>query len=129
MLSPEPVLIELNFCTLEIHDNCVISTIHEGVLFDVEERKQLYKIFDKYFTGKPFIYISNRKNDYTVNPTSYLQKDAYTNQLMGMAVLCYNESSYQNALFEKKFFDRAFNVFYSVEECKLWVKEVLHSKN
>ena len=129
MLSPEPILIELDFCTLEIHQNCVISTIHEGVLFDVKERRELYKVFDTYFDNRPFVYISNRKNDYTVNPTSYLQKEDYTNHLVGMAVLCYSKSSYQTALFEKKFYDRAFNVFYSVEACKLWAKEILHNEN
>ena len=129
MLSPEPILIELDFGTLEIHDHCVISTIKEGVLFDKEERKKLFKVFDAYFEEKPFVYISNRKNDYTVNPTSYLQEDDYSNQLVGMAVLCYSKSSYQTALFEKKFYSRAFNVFYNIEACKLWANEILFEKN
>tara|TARA_R100001369_G_scaffold48504_1_gene74975 strand:+ start:649 stop:1038 length:390 start_codon:yes stop_codon:yes gene_type:complete len=129
MLSPNPVLLELDFCTLEIHENCVISTIKEGVLFDKKERKKLYEIFDKYFEEKQFVYISNRKNDYTVNPTSYLQEDDFSNQLLGMAVLCYSKSSYNTALFEKQFYKRAFNVFYTVEACKLWAKEILLNKN
>ena len=84
MLSPNPVLLELDFCTLEIHENCVISTIKEGVLFDKEERKKLYEIFDKYFEEKQFVYISNRKNDYTVNHltiTLYLRNN-FTNVLL-----------------------------------------------
>ncbi|WP_339696318.1 hypothetical protein [uncultured Marixanthomonas sp.] len=129
MLSPEPILVELEFGTLEIHENCVISTIKEGILFDKEERKKMYRIFEKYFEGKPFIYISNRKNDYTVNPTSYLQDDHFSNHLVGMAVLCYSKSSFDNALFEKQFYKRAFNVFYTVEACKLWANEILVSEN
>ncbi len=129
MLSPNPVLLDLEFGTVEIHKNCVISTIKEGVLFDVEERKQLYEVFDKYFNEEPFVYISNRKNDYTVNPTSYLQEDDYSNQLLGMAVICYSESSYHTALFEQKFYKRAFKVFYSTEACEIWAKNILFNRN
>ncbi|PVW13785.1 hypothetical protein [Marixanthomonas spongiae] len=128
MLSPEPILLNLSFATLEIHENCVISTIKEGILFDKEERKQLYEVFKQHFRQKPFVYISNRKNDYTVNPTSYLQEDDFA-QLMGMAVLCYSKSTYDNALFEKRFYKQEFHVFYSFQTCEHWAKEVLFSKN
>lgn len=124
MTNHPPEKIELDFTFLELHPEYVISSIKEGVLFEIEHRKQLFEIFDRFYKNKRFGYISDRKFDYTINPTSYLKSQAYEN-LAGYAVRCYTESNYATAMFEKKFYDRAFAAFYSMDECKDWVKELI----
>jgi len=118
----QPKLIDLDFVQIELYKDYIISSIKEGVVFDIPQQKRFYEIFDKYYPNKPFGYISNRKFDYTVNPTSYLQHSLYP-RMVGMAILCYSENSYNTALFEKGFNSQPFQPFYTMEECKNWIQE------
>ncbi len=116
--------LRLEFASLELYDSYIVSTIDEGILIDMPEKQELFKVFDTHYANEPFIYVSNRKYDYTVNPTSYLSSQEYI-QLQGMAVICYSRRSYDIALFEKAFYKRPFQVFYSFEECYPWIESQL----
>lgn len=112
----------LEFASIEVLDYCFIVTINEGLLFDRSHLAQLYKVFKTYFQDKPFGYISNRINDYTVDPTSYFktQEDPW---LAAVAIMCYSENGFKNAEFEGSFYNkRPHKPFYSMEECKIWLK-------
>jgi len=128
MLSPFLKTIELDFATISLYEDYVISTIKEGVLFDSEEQKIIYSIFNTYYPYRSFGYISNRKFDYTVNPSIYLKSTDFEH-LVGMTVVCYSESSFKIATFEKAFFNGPFNVFYKVGDCEKWIlNQISHYK-
>lgn len=124
MLSKPLKTLELDFVFLEIHENYFISTIKEGVLFDTDKLLKLCKIFDEYFPDRPFGYISDRKFDYSVNPTCYLECKNHT-QLKGIAVLCHNDKSYQTAQFERAFYKGPMESFYSREESIKWISSLM----
>ena len=88
-------------------------------MFDTPELEQIHSVFEHYFKGQKFGFISNRKNDYTIIPTSFLNVSK-NNGLLGVAILCYSNSSYDNSLFVKKFYSKPFKSFFTLEECKLW---------
>ena len=90
-------------------------------MFDSPELAQFHSVFDKYFKGKNFGFISNRKNDYTVTPTAFINVSKNSG-LTGVAILCHSEASYNNSLFVKKFYSRPYKSFYTLEECKEWLK-------
>jgi hypothetical protein len=83
-----------------------------------------YNLFEEYYPNQKFGYISNRKFDYSVNPTCYLESERFPN-LLGMAMWCHSESSYKTTQFEKTFYDRPFSAFYSLEDCKNWIKGII----
>ena len=114
-----PIEVNLDFTKLEIHEDCIISTVQEGVVFDTSELKQIHTIFDSYFQGKSFGFISNRENDYTIIPTCFIN-NSKNNGLLGVAILCYSKASFDNSLFVKKFYTKPYQVFYTLEECKKW---------
>ncbi len=122
MAPNKPKTIDFGFAEVQLFDNYIISTIKEGLVFDLEHQKKFYGIFDLYYPNKPFGYISNRKYDYTVNPTSYFEHSKYP-RMVCMAVLCYNESSYRMAEFEKAFYKHPFKPFFTLEECIDWINE------
>jgi len=124
MTNNLPKIIELDFTYLELHSDFVISSIKEGIVFEIEHRKKLFEIFEAHYGNKNFGYISDRKFDYSIDPTSYLKSQNHSN-LVGYAVHCYTESNYATAMFEKKFYDRAFAAFYNLEDCKNWVKKLI----
>ena len=126
-MTPQPrKTIDLYFVYVEIFDDYLVSTIKEGVLFDKPELEAFYEIFDTFFPDSSFGYISNRKFDYTINPTCYLESSKYPG-LLGMAIVCNTKQSYRTANFEKTFYDRPFHVFYKMEEAERWVAELLGS--
>ena len=123
-MLPSPKIINLDFAQIVIHPNFLISTIREGLVFDKAHLKILYDMYETYYQNKKFGYISNRKNDYTVDPTCYNDTDKYPN-LIGVAVWCYNEASFNTTQFEKSFNTRPFEAFYTLEECKNWIDAMI----
>jgi len=119
-----PKIVELDFVELELHPDYLISTINEGVVFEKEHLVIFYNLFEEYYPNQKFGYISNRKFDYSVNPTCYLESERFPN-LLGMAMWCHSESSYKTTQFEKTFYDRPFSAFYSLEDCKNWIKDII----
>ena len=119
MKSIYPIIVNLSFTKLEIFEDYIVSTVNEAVVFDIQELEQIHSMFDIYFKGKDFGFISNRKNDYTVIPTSFMNVPK-NNGLLGVAILCYSKSSYNNSLFIKKFYSKPYKAFYTLDECKLW---------
>ncbi|MDC8004109.1 hypothetical protein POV27_08595 [Aureisphaera galaxeae] len=114
-----PTTIDLDFVQVEIYDQYALLTIQEGIVFDLPKLGSLFEVFEQYYPDKPFGYISDRKFDFSVNPTCYLEVSNHP-RLMSIAVLCHTESSYNTAQFEKAFYKRPFGVFYSMEECEAW---------
>ncbi|GEQ86270.1 hypothetical protein ULMS_17780 [Patiriisocius marinistellae] len=127
MESPLLKKFDLEFAQIEIHDFFVIATIKEGIVIDKDHRELFHDIFNQYFSNTLFGYISNRKFDYTVDPTSYLEKGHFPN-LIGMAVICYNDSSVATANFEKQFYQRPMEICNNLESSKKWIKNMIAIK-
>ncbi|MCW8981375.1 hypothetical protein [Altibacter sp.] len=119
--------IKLDFASIEIHQHYMISQIKEGLDFEQPHLEAIYEIFETYFSGRPFVSIADRKNDYTINPN--LLKDTRYKNLLGIGVVCYSEASYNNALFEKTFFKGKFEPFYEMEACKEWALQLVEDFN
>lgn len=94
-------IVDEEIAYLEMYDDFVISSIKDGITFDVEELNWFVMILDKYYPNKKFGYISNRIYDYSLNPTTYFTLAMYE-KLNAMAIVCYSEAATKTALFEKK---------------------------
>ena len=113
-------IVDEEIAYLEMYDDFVISSIKDGITFDVEELNWFVMILDKYYPNKKFGYISNRIYDYSLNPTTYFTSAMYE-KLNAMAIVCYSEIAKKTALFEKNFSKKPFEVFKDMEEAKNWV--------
>ncbi|MCH9659833.1 MAG: hypothetical protein K0U54_02865 [Bacteroidetes bacterium] len=125
-MSPHITTIDLDFVQVEINESFAILTIREGTTFDLPKLGSLFDIFNEFYPDKEFGYISDRKFDYSVNPTCYLEISNHQ-RLRSIAVLCHSESSLQTATFEKAFYKHPFETFYTLEECKAWTLNNLQS--
>lgn len=117
--------ISLPFATLELHENYVVSTIHEGISFDKDHLKQLFQVFNDYYSHRPFVSIANRINDYTINPNLFARQSHPS--ILGIGVVCYSESSKEIALFERKFYEGEYEVFMSMKTCLIWTEALLEA--
>ena len=117
----------LDFCILKFYDNYVISTINEDVDLTIEKSNLMAKIAGDYFGKKPFVYITNRINNYTVDPEVY-KRISKLECLAGFVVVSNSIGSIKNALFEKIFLDKPFQIFNNLDDAILWAENILPIK-
>ncbi|APG59625.1 hypothetical protein [Christiangramia salexigens] len=119
--------VQLTFGKISIHDNFLVAKFNEGVLFNLENNRQLLNLANETFNGGNFGYISNRENSYAVDPMVYRESASITN-LKAIAVVCNNDLTKRNAVeVERKFYknDSSFKVFDNLEEAITWVKQMI----
>lgn len=124
MINP---VLELDFGKVWFRDNILIAELNEGILFDVENNRQLLEIGKKAFKEQPYGYISYRINSYAVNPMVYLESANVVN-LKAIAVVSNNVVCRNNAILEKQFYrdSNSFEIFSNLEEAIDWMKGQLH---
>lgn len=127
MNNPAKIRLDIGFARFDLYDDYLIGTIKEGIVFNTFHLVKFHEIFDQHYSNRPFGYISNRKYDYTIDPTCYFDVSNYSDRLVGIAVLCFSEASYNNAIFAKQFLQRPQEPFYTEEECVNWIEELLTS--
>jgi hypothetical protein len=100
----------------------VISEIKPEVVFENQHVAELLEVCHDVFDGRAFVYISNRKQEYNVTPTIYLDLDK-AEALKGIAIVS-NKSSAQNmAKFESQFAKVNYGIFSNLEEARDWALE------
>lgn len=115
-------VIDIGIGTAKIFDNIIEITINEGITFKTEDLKNLFNLFDTQFPDKKFGYLSNRKNDYSIDLSPALYKAFHAN-LTATATVCYSDLSFKNAKFEKEFYKhKPFEAFRDYEEAVNWLK-------
>lgn len=114
--------LELQFGRISFTEKCLIAELNEGILFDIENNRQLLQIGKDYFKDKPYGYISNRNYSYAVNPMIYIES-ANSPNLKAIAVVTIDPMCVQNTKLEKQFYreKNPFEVFETLEEAIDWV--------
>ncbi|WP_274475407.1 hypothetical protein [Mangrovimonas aestuarii] len=116
--------IKYRFATVIIDEDLVIATMNEGITIVSEHNNELERIANKYFKDKPFVYISNRTNSYSIDPSTYL-RTSHIDNLIGFAVVSETQIVLSNTQLEKLFMDKPFQAFTTIEKAKQWAKELL----
>ena len=112
------------FCTIDVYENFVISTINKGFHLTPDKNKILEDIANDYFRDKPFVYISHRKYSYSVDPSIYIQTSKMKD-LVGMAVVAKAPLSKGNAKVEKLFLNKPFEIFTNFDDAVKWAKSLV----
>ena len=109
------------------YKNVVVVEALEGVTLSYKTGFEILAKGLKVMGGKPFVYIANRINSYSVNPNDFKYL-ASIPSLKGIAVASKLESGRKNAELEKIFSKKTFEVFESIEEAYQWALELLDKK-
>ncbi|RLJ60933.1 hypothetical protein CLV86_2783 [Lacinutrix venerupis] len=116
-------IINIDIGYVSIFDNYIIMEIDQGVIVTKEHNQLLVDIVDKFYKDKGVVYISNRKNSYSVNPSVYYETNKIKN-IIGLAVVSENGMAVSNAEIEKLFFNKPFEIFSNLEDAKNWANEL-----
>lgn len=119
-------VLELDFGKVWFKNNILIAELNEGILFDVENNRQLLEIGKQTFHDSPYGYISHRVNSYAVNPMVYLES-ANTANLKAIAVVTKSLVCKNNAVLEKQFYreSNSFEIFSTLDEALEWMSRQL----
>ncbi len=116
--------IELEFTILEFYSNYVISRVRENEILSKKQTEDLVEVCSDFYKNKPFVYLSQRVNNYNVDPTIYLNIGNVEN-LRGIGIVTSNISGYKMANFEQNFSNVPFSIFTQMEDAIDWVFKVL----
>ncbi len=116
--------IELSFVVLRFYEVYVVARIKDGVILDQEKLGELISVTQDFYNGKNYVYISERINDYNVDPMIYPQLVQEKN-LGGIAIVCDTPAAVKGANFERKFSKVPFEVFMEFDDAREWALEIL----
>ncbi len=116
----------LDFCNVKIYEDYICVTMNEGVTVIPAYNDILVDITKEYYLKKNFVYLSNRKNSYSVDPTIYLETSKIVN-LKGFIVVDKKETTAQNHQVEKLFFDKPFAVVKTLKDAIIWKDNLLYN--
>jgi hypothetical protein len=117
-------LLETEIGTIYFYPDLVIVEAKEGVTLSY---KTGFSILLKglQITGfKPFVYISNRINSYSVDPNDYKYLNKISS-LKAIAIVSEFESARQNANLEKAFSRKDLEIFEDIQEAYKWATSKL----
>jgi hypothetical protein len=112
------------FGEIGVFKNFVIAIMKEGTTVKPEHNNDLTEIAKKYFSDRPFGYISYRKNSYAVDPMVYLQTSKINN-LVAFAVVSEDGLKTANVELEKLFLKKPFKHFLKLDDAKDWINEIV----
>jgi len=121
-------IIELEFTVLEFYPNYVFSQPREGQILEGKKMTKLVEACTSFYNGKNFVYLSNRINDFNVNPTVYINLHKVKN-LAGIGIICKNQAAFNTASFEKQFSKIPYEVFRDREPALQWINNLIAEKN
>lgn len=121
------VTLELDIGLFYFYPNMVISRMKEGVTVNFDNvLPVLLKGLQYYTADTPLVYISNRVNSYSFDPTIHLEaREVYSN-LKGYGVVVYDKMNLRIAKLEQGFVSCPLHIFHSLEEAKTWAHQLLH---
>ncbi len=103
-----------------------MAIMKEGIVVKPEYNKYLVDIAKKYFNDKPFGYITNRKNSYSVDPRIYFETSKIKN-LVAFSVVSDKKINLTNVELEKIFLKKPFKHFTDEYSAIQWVNEIVKS--
>ena len=98
--------------------------MNEGVNVAEAQNKILIDIIGNFYIDKPFVYITNRINSYSVDPHIY-PVTAKVKNLVGFAVVSKEYKAKVNAKIEQMFFNKPFEIFSTLEEAQDWANDLV----
>jgi len=129
-LFPEAVTLqkvfEMDIGTAYFYNNIVVVEAKEGVTISYQTGFAFLVKGLQYLGTKPWVYIANRINSYSVNPNDYKYLEKIPT-LKGIAIVTPTELGKKNAALEANFFNKDFIVVDDLASAYIWGRELLNT--
>lgn len=120
------VTLELDIGLFFFYPNMVVSQMNEGVSVNFDNVLPVFLKGLQYYTPEtPLVYISNRINSYSFDPTIHLEAREVFSNLKGYGVVVYDDMNLRIAQLEQEFISCPLQIFHSLEEARNWGQQLL----
>lgn len=121
--------LETEIGRFEYYQNYIVGKINEGVHVTYEAAAEPLQVGAQIFGyGKDFIYISDRTNSYSIEPTGYYDASKMFPNFKGLAIVAKNKRRRMLANLERLFMKRPIKVFENLEDAFTWANELLQKE-
>lgn len=115
-----------DFGEIDLFEDFAVGRINDGVIVDRQKVLDMFQYSLSVYDEKPFGYISDRINSYSLKPEAY-EASYKAKNLVAMAVVVNTPAKRMSAAIEKMFSKIPFRQFKTLPEAKTWIKEQLAS--
>ena len=92
-----------NLGSLYFYDNVVVSEINEDAHVSLDVGEEHMELIQNHFGDKPFIYLSNRVNEFSTNAIDFEKFCNIFPNMKAFLTVYYNQFTYKSLFFEKQF--------------------------
>lgn len=111
-------------------DGFIIAEINQGITYTWESAQDIIKAaYEFYGENISICYITNRVNEYAVNPSDWLKFFRDKNPLNGYAIVSQSEIGWVNSIIERMFLSTKVERFTDLYLAIEWAKEKNKEKN
>ena len=116
---------ELEIGTFRFYEDMVVGEIHEGKQITPDNSLPLFALAWEQYRNKSMVYISDRKNSYSLDPTMHFETKKLLPFVAGYAWIVYNPVAERAARLEERFLDFPTAVFRSMDPALTWAWNLL----
>ncbi len=121
---------DLEIGYLTFYPNIIVGEVKEGIHVTYENATIAAQVIAQEYKGTiPFVYISNRKNSYSMDPVAYKELFSIVPNLKGFAVVSESKRRRMLSNLERIFVKKPMRVFSSMNEALEWSNKLLENKN
>lgn len=110
---------DLGYSEVFVFEHYLVNQIKDGVVVNQEHVEVLQNMITRHFFDRDLIYIANRINSYSIDPLIY-REVAEIENLKGLAIVVNSDMKMKTAMYEKQFYTRPYEVFYTMNEAIIW---------
>jgi len=106
----------------------VIAEINEGVHIDLKSSQEFFKIANAFYANnKPFGYISNRINHFSVSPLDFANYSSKLENIKAFCAITYdNYYDKMNVEIERRFYTKPFYSTNEIEDAINWTNNIVN---
>ncbi len=128
LMNKDHTLLKTNLGSVYLFDNYIITDFKEGIDITFDNFNEVSEIIKVYFEDRPFGFIANRVNSYSINLTDASKFNANFPNLKAYAVVVYNTITERVFEIENHFFTFNRSVFKEIDSAVTWIEESLSHK-
>ncbi|AGC75918.1 hypothetical protein LX97_00599 [Nonlabens dokdonensis] len=115
---------DLGYSEVFIFEHYLVNQIKGGQVVVHKHVEVLKKMITRHFFDRELMYISNRVNSYSVDPLIY-REIAKIENLIGLAIVVDTDMKMKTAMYEKQFYSKPYEVFYTMNDAIIWTASQL----
>jgi hypothetical protein len=111
-------LLKLEFGELKIYKNYIVGVMNEGTHISIDIVAKITDVANERFNNKPWAYISNRVNSYSLDVTVHIEAPKFEENMLAFAAVTYRKVTSMTTNIEKGVHSPSYKRFFKQAKSK-----------